>query len=564
MVFSTDSDPDAHEENATRALELPETVSNFYDQQYKDAEKEIPRSYDLEEDSGFSSSNDALHIGEASFEDNQIETITLEYDMGISKETKLYSRWCRRCFNCLPCCRRSYEIAGDGLEDKPSNEELLSVAFISFLSFTIAQAIAAYFAKSQAMFADSIAMGADSFTYGFNLIAERMKNRAHDTIRTKMEGEHRKMKEDQGITEVNEIDEEVEQIELERRIDRAKRKLHLKLELIPPLISVFTLICVTSFILHESVGVLMLDAKRDKAFQSRPDVIVMFAFSSLNLVVDVVNIMFFKKADYLFGFDTFEEGFHEVEQFNSSGLDGETKPNLDSRGRSDDSGDKENDDTVAKSRSSSPAKSKKAKVRQKLSKNFKGILKESKRREGGAYTTLGSDSNDSEVYNDSVDDIEMTPAKNEFGMFTIDDGDELNENDAYRANKFTFEEESAELDLPELHANAVDDDMNQQMYDEYNSHKRKSNLNMCSAWTHVFADTVRSLAVLIAALLGEFVKGVSPEVADASAAVVVSSIILVALLPLLNGMLRICRELLLLRREEIFMNQHMASKGSFA
>ena len=52
MVFSTDSDFGAQEEDATRALELPETVSNFYDQQYKDAEKEIPRSYDLEEESG--------------------------------------------------------------------------------------------------------------------------------------------------------------------------------------------------------------------------------------------------------------------------------------------------------------------------------------------------------------------------------------------------------------------------------------------------------------------------------------------------------------------------------
>ena len=161
MVFSTDTDLDAHEENAL-TLELPETVSNFYDQQYKDAEKEIPRSYDLEEESGFSSSNDILNVGEGSFDDDQIETITLEYDMGISKETKLYSRWCRRCFNCLPCCRRSYEIAGDGLEDKPSNEELLSVAFISFLSFTIAQAIAAYFAKSQAMLGDTMAMGVDA------------------------------------------------------------------------------------------------------------------------------------------------------------------------------------------------------------------------------------------------------------------------------------------------------------------------------------------------------------------------------------------------------------------
>ena len=72
----------------------------------------------------------------------------------------------------------------------------------------------------------------------------------------------------------------------------------------------------------------------------------------------------------------------------------------------------------------------------------------------------------------------------------------------------------------------------------------------CSAYTHVFADTVRSVAVLIAAILGQFIEVVTPEVADAGAAIVVSAIILIALLPLLSGMVRTGCELYVIRREE--------------
>lgn len=65
-----------------------------------------------------------------------------------------------------------------------------------------------------------------------------------------------------------------------------------------------------------------------------------------------------------------------------------------------------------------------------------------------------------------------------------------------------------------------------------------SNLNMCSAWTHVFADTLRSLAVILAASLASTVSAITAEVADSAAAVVVSTIILLSLVPLLRGMVQ--------------------------
>ena len=73
---------------------------------------------------------------------------------------------------------------------------------------------------------------------------------------------------------------------------------------------------------------------------------------------------------------------------------------------------------------------------------------------------------------------------------------------------------------------------------------------MCSAYTHVFADTIRSIAVLIAANLGQCVHYITPEVADASASIVVSAVILFALLPLIVGMMRTFYELLAIWREE--------------
>jgi len=61
------------------------------------------------------------------------------------------------------------------------------------------------------------------------------------------------------------------------------------------------------------------------------------------------------------------------------------------------------------------------------------------------------------------------------------------------------------------------------------------NMNMCSAYTHVFADTLRSIAVLVAASIAE-ITGANGEYCDAVAAIVVSAIIGVSSFPLIVGL----------------------------
>lgn len=70
------------------------------------------------------------------------------------------------------------------------------------------------------------------------------------------------------------------------------------------------------------------------------------------------------------------------------------------------------------------------------------------------------------------------------------------------------------------------------------------NLNMCSAWTHVCADTLRSIAVLIAAGLATiFPSLMTPSEADSYGAIVVSIIILASLGPLFQGLYTIANKI---------------------
>lgn len=67
--------------------------------------------------------------------------------------------------------------------------------------------------------------------------------------------------------------------------------------------------------------------------------------------------------------------------------------------------------------------------------------------------------------------------------------------------------------------------------------KKMQNMNMCSAYTHVWADTMRSTAVLVAASISLSSDGkVKSQDADAWAAIVVSGIILASVLPLMYGL----------------------------
>ena len=82
------------------------------------------------------------------------------------------------------------------------------------------------------------------------------------------------------------------------------------------------------------------------------------------------------------------------------------------------------------------------------------------------------------------------------------------------------------------------------------SSNRGLNLNMCSAWTHICADTLRSIAVLIAAGFAFlFPSLLTPADADSWGAIVVSVIIIISLLPLVEGLYVTSWELYYLRRE---------------
>ena len=59
----------------------------------------------------------------------------------------------------------------------------------------------------------------------------------------------------------------------------------------------------------------------------------------------------------------------------------------------------------------------------------------------------------------------------------------------------------------------------------------------------MFADTLRSVAVIVAAVVAEIAEAVTSEVADATAAVVVSALILLSLVPLFSGLVRTFSEL---------------------
>lgn len=60
---------------------------------------------------------------------------------------------------------------------------------------------------------------------------------------------------------------------------------------------------------------------------------------------------------------------------------------------------------------------------------------------------------------------------------------------------------------------------------------------------HVCADTMRSTAVLIAAILATTISSIDGGVADSVAAIVVSLIIFISILPLLRGLIITARQL---------------------
>jgi Co/Zn/Cd efflux system component len=86
------------------------------------------------------------------------------------------------------------------------------------------------------------------------------------------------------------------------------------------------------------------------------------------------------------------------------------------------------------------------------------------------------------------------------------------------------------------------------------------NLNMCSAWTHICADTLRSIAVLLAAGIASlFPQQLSPADADSYGAIVVSIIIIISLGPLIEGLYFTAWEIYYLQREHSQRQKHTSN-----
>jgi len=160
-----------------------------------------------------------------------------------------------------------------GQQPPPSNEYVLNVAFFSFVGFMSVQIVFSLIAHSQAMLADSEAMAVDSLTYLFNLFAERIKNRPIS-------------------------DEEREMSPVVRAYRREIQRLYL--ELVPPSVSVFTLIAVTISTLKDACHTLrgLEQGDEDEDDVSIP---IMLVFSAANLLLDVVNVVCFSRANVAFG-----------------------------------------------------------------------------------------------------------------------------------------------------------------------------------------------------------------------------------------------------------------------
>ena len=375
------------------------------------------------------------------------------------------SKSCRNC-SCLHCLTD---------DDRPSNETLLSTAFVTFFVFTIAQTVASFIANSEAMLGDSAAMLVDSFTYAFNLYAERRKG-------------------------------------------TSTRKKRLQLELIPPLISVTSLVGVTAYILSEALTTLMEDDDGEDD-EDDPDATIMAIFSSLNLLLDIFNMACFAKARHFLGFAVSDTG---------TSLDHLYQHHYHPANH--------DDDEIGSPRSSGHSKRfllEHAKERSNLAKTINEDIQKQEQQDFGQLVEVKEENN---LEDDSMRNNKEEMNDREFivppptRLSTISNVSKDKENDAQLNNTH-----AALPDDDELYIGTSDD---------------SANLNMCSAYTHVFADTCRSIAVMIAAIIASVRDDVSSEDADAIAAIVVSILILLSLGPLIRGMIYTWTELQILSNED--------------
>lgn len=366
----------------------------------------------------------------------------------------------------------------------------------------------AFAAKSEAMIADTLAMSVDAFTYLFNLLAERLK---HSSLLLGRSVD--------GISK--------------RELTRRRKELRLYLELLPPLLSVIALIIVSIQTFKDAVITivqqqhpLMSSSGNDINTEDEPNVGMMLFFSCLNLMLDIMNVTCFSKA----------------KNFSIGGMDGlaiQLQKGTEGQQQEDETENLSSDEEHGNGRridveSGTQTMSERSQLLEKETSDTKdyyyGTNSVSDSHQQSICSASASESEDDDLCND--DDHRVVIKNNQY----------VNRTDrGYKKRKPDVDD-----DLSEGSDNDYDSDISVALSEES---EEGLNLNMCSAYTHVMADTLRSIAVLIAAAIAYSVEGVNPSMADAVASMVVSIIIAISLGPLLVGLFETARELLVIRKE---------------
>ena len=146
------------------------------------------------------------------------------------------------------------------------------------------------------MVGDSSAMVVDSLTYLFNSYAEKIKNKSLQ-------------ENDDDHQTLSDVEKEI------RRLNRTRQRLWL--EILPPLCSVMTLIGLTIYITVDAWDTLKSPEHTDNeddgtstSMDDEPDIGVMFFFSGLNLILDILNVTCFARAKHAFGFAVIDQDRH--------------------------------------------------------------------------------------------------------------------------------------------------------------------------------------------------------------------------------------------------------------
>jgi Co/Zn/Cd efflux system component len=353
-------------------------------------------------------------------------------------------------------------VASKNNKPPASKEYVLNIAFFSFVAFCILETVFAVLASSESMMADAQAMSIDALTYLFNLAAEHVKNQPLSKASLLLS-----------------LKEQARRLEL--------RKLYL--ELVPPAISVVVLIMITAKTFLEAFNTLRENpaAQAGDGEEEEEDVSVqlMLGFSAANLLLDIINVMCFHRANSMYGLDV-----------------------VVGRGKG-----------AAKGIVVGPSLQ---------DFDFRTIMAE----EGSRLL--------------SSDDKQDQPSETATGSTTP--------SSTMRYSEYgSFHKASSSLDDDD------DDCASISSTDSSTSSGEMVNLNMCSAWTHVCADTLRSTAVLIAASIATLFPAIPGETADAAAAIAVSIIILVSVIPLIQGLVLTAIAIQYLHRNPTLNNEGSSS-----